>query len=329
MKSSRNTSTANWERWRPAGRRLGGRQDAGAPRYGTRSAGEGSRLAESKGAHRITGKKRSEKASQSELVGLHSACLIVLPKILIIEDEPAIADTLLYALKTDGFEPFWCATGAAGLGALAQQEFALVILDVGLPDGNGFDFCRAIRALSNVPIFFLTARSSEIDRVVGLEIGGDDYLVKPFSPRELTARVKAILRRAPLRSSGDSIPGTPGSAGTRAAATPAAPPTSHPTGAAPPPVFQVDGERCRIVFRGQALDLTRYEFRLLRALLAQPGRVFSREQLMNAAWEEPGASLDRTVDAHIKLLRSKLRAVDPASEYIQTHRGMGYSLREH
>lgn len=269
-------------------------------------------------------------------VGLNSACSIVLPKILIIEDEPAIADTLLYALKTDGFQPFWCATGAAGLGALAQQDFALVVLDVGLPDGNGFDFCRAIRALSNVPVFFLTARSSEIDRVVGLEIGGDDYLVKPFSPRELTARVKAILRRAPQQPPVPGIPTPPGGPATRA--TPAAapipaasvtvPPAPSSTGAAPPPVFQVDAERCRIVFHGQALDLTRYEFRLLRALLAQPGRVFSREQLMNAAWEEPGASLDRTVDAHIKLLRAKLRVVDPASEYIQTHRGMGYSLRE-
>lgn len=243
-------------------------------------------------------------------------------KILIIEDEPAIADTLLYALKTDGFEPFWCATGEAGLGALKQQDFALVILDVGLPDGNGFEFCRAIRASSNIPIFFLTARSSEIDRVVGLEIGGDDYLVKPFSPRELTARVKAILRRGPLAPPPATV-----SVSTAAPSSTPGPANGRASGGTTA-TFAVDEDRCRISFRGHALELTRYEYRLLRTLLAQPGRVFSRDQLMTAAWEEPGASLDRTVDAHIKLVRSKLRAVDPDSEYIQTHRGLGYSVKE-
>src|SRR6185369_7297494 len=119
----------------------------------------------------------------------------MLPSILIIEDEPAIADTLVYALKTEGFAPEWCATGRAGLAALAAKSFALVVLDVGLPDGSGFDVCKAIRAHSAVPVMFLTARNTELDRVLGLELGGDDYLVKPFSPRELTARVKAILRR--------------------------------------------------------------------------------------------------------------------------------------
>jgi two-component system catabolic regulation response regulator CreB len=233
-------------------------------------------------------------------------------KILIIEDEPAIADTLLYALKTDGFEPHWCATGQGGLAALNAQEFTLVILDVGLPDGSGFEFCKTIRAQSQVPIIFLTARAGEIDRVVGLEIGGDDYLVKPFSPRELTARVKAILRR----TNGD---------GTSLSAAASGAPLTSP---APEPGFQIDAARCRISHKGHALDLTRYEFRLLRTLLAQPGRVFSRDQLMSAAWEEPGASLDRTVDAHIKTLRAKLRAVDPAADPIQTHRGLGYSLRE-
>src|SRR5687768_11957314 len=117
------------------------------------------------------------------------------PLILIVEDEPAIADTLLYALRTEGFDPEWCATGRAGLAALAAKPFAFVVLDVGLPDGTGFDVCKQIRTHSNVPVLFLTARNSELDRVLGLELGGDDYMVKPFSPRELTARVKAILRR--------------------------------------------------------------------------------------------------------------------------------------
>lgn len=239
------------------------------------------------------------------------------PKILIIEDEPAIADTIVYALKTEGFDPHWCATGEAGLAALGAHAFSLVVLDIGLPDGSGFEFCKMIRARSTIPVLFLTARSSEMDRVVGLEIGGDDYLVKPFSPRELTARAKAILRR----SNGNMVPGTNASAAPPISA-PSAPAMSAPAG------FTVDEARCRIDYCGQALDLTRYEFRLLRTLIAQPGRVFTRDQLMAAAWEEPGTSLDRTVDAHIKTLRAKLRAVTPAEDPIQTHRGLGYSLKE-
>lgn len=242
-------------------------------------------------------------------------------KILIIEDEPAIADTLLYALKTEGFEPHWCATGQAGLAALTAQNFALVVLDVGLPDGSGFEFCKTIRTRSEVPIIFLTARASEIDRVVGLEIGGDDYLVKPFSPRELTARVKAILRRT--NGHGTTPPAaTPPDASASQISNPKAQPSQ------PSPTFALDDARCQIAYRGRTLDLTRYEFRLLKALLAQPGRVFSRDQLMTAAWEEPAASLDRTVDAHIKTLRAKLRVIDQTSDPIQTHRGLGYSLRE-
>lgn len=227
------------------------------------------------------------------------------PRILIIEDEPAIADTLVYALKTEGFAPDWCATGRAGLGALEKNNFALVVLDVGLPDGTGFDVCKAIRARSTVPVIFLTARNTELDRVLGLELGGDDYLVKPFSPRELTARVKAILRR---------VNGGPA---TQAAAAP---------GAATKGLV-VDEERCVITCRGVPLELTRYEFRLLKTLAARPGRVFSREQLMTAAWEDPGSALDRTVDAHIKTLRAKLRAIVADQDPIQTHRGLGYSFR--
>jgi len=224
-------------------------------------------------------------------------------RILIVEDEPAIADTLIYALRTEGFEPEWCATGRAGLAALAVRTFALVVLDVGLPDGSGFDVCKQIRARLTVPVLFLTARSSELDRVLGLELGGDDYLVKPFSPRELTARVKAILRR----TQGN------GAAGGAAVAA---------------PELVVDEERCTVRYRGVALELTRYEFRLAKVLAAKPGRVFSRDQLMSAAWEDPGASLDRTVDAHIKSLRAKFRAVSPDYDPIQTHRGLGYSLRD-
>jgi two-component system catabolic regulation response regulator CreB len=224
--------------------------------------------------------------------------------ILVVEDEPPIAETILYALKTEGFAPVWKTTGREALAALAEQSVALVVLDVGLPDMSGLDVCREILRRGRMPVIFLTARSSEVDKIVGLELVADDYLAKPFSPRELTARVRAVLRRA-------------GEAHV----------TVEPS-AAPATVWSHDEARCRISYRGCALDLTRNEYRLLAALLAQPGRVFSREQLMAAAWEDPGAALDRTVDAHVKLLRAKLRTAAPGADPIVTHRGLGYSVRE-
>jgi len=238
------------------------------------------------------------------------------PRILIIEDEPAIADTLGYALRTEGFAPEWHATGRAGLAALAGpgKPVALVLLDVGLPDTNGFEVCRAIRTHSAVPVLFLTARGGEIDRVLGLELGGDDYVTKPFSPREVTARVKAILRRG--------IPTASPVVGQTAGPAP-----GQRSGLQGKTEFSVDEERREVRYHGVALELTRYEYGLLWALLARPGRVFSRDELMHAAWEDPGASLDRTVDAHIKKLRAKLRAVAPDADPIQTHRGIGYALK--
>src|SRR5688500_6718053 len=176
--------------------------------------------------------------------------MVELPRILIVENEPAIADTLIYALKTEGFAPEWCATGRAGLAALAAKPFALVVLDVGLPDGSGFDVCKAIRVHSAVPVLFLTARNTELDRMLGLELGGDDYLVKPFSPRELTARVKAILRRT-----NGSAAGAPESVVTASSSS-----NKQSFGAGE---LLVDDERCTIRFRGAALELTRYEYRLL------------------------------------------------------------------
>ncbi len=220
--------------------------------------------------------------------------------ILVVEDEASIAETITYALQTEGFNPVWKTTGREALAVLDQQPVALVVLDVGLPDMSGLDVCRELRRQHTVPVIFLTARNSEVDKIVGLELGADDYLAKPFSPRELTARIRAVLRR----SNGGG------------ASTPQATGWSH------------DASRCRISFQGQPLELTRNEYRLLGALLASPGRVFSREQLMIAAWEDPGAALDRTVDAHIKTLRAKLRAAAPEADPIVTHRGLGYSLRD-
>ncbi len=223
------------------------------------------------------------------------------PRILVVEDEPAIADTIVYALSTEGFEPVWCTTGSAALAAARDTPCALAILDIGLPDTHGFDlFKRLAQVAPDLPAIFLTARAGEIDRVVGLELGADDYVAKPFSPRELVARVRTVLRRA-----------------RRAAAAPAA-----------TDAFVIDDERKTIRYRGRALELSRYEYRLLKALAERPGRVFSRDELMHKAWDDPGASFDRTVDAHVKTLRAKLRAIDPQADPIQTHRGLGYSLRE-
>ena len=232
-------------------------------------------------------------------------------RILVIEDEPAIADSLVYALRTEGFAPEWHATGREGLAAFAREACVLVILDVGLPDMSGFDLCRELRTRTPVPVLFLTARSGEVDRVVGLELGGDDYVTKPFSPREVTARVRAILRRT-----GTAAPALSGPVGRLM-------PEKGSGGAG----LKIDAE-CKIaLWGGVRLELTRYEFRLLAVLHSRPGRVWSRDELMTRVWEDPGASLDRTVDAHIKTLRAKLRGVAPDAELVRTHRGEGYSLR--
>jgi two-component system catabolic regulation response regulator CreB len=225
------------------------------------------------------------------------------PLILIVEDEPGIADTLQYALRTDGFEPRWCATGEAALQAAAAQVPALVILDVGLPDINGFELFKRLRERVDVPVLFLTARGDEIDRVVGLELGADDYVAKPFSPRELVARVRTVLRRTARGASANHT-------------------------LAPAAAFEVDEGRRTIRFYGRALELSRYEYGLLKTLIRRPGHVFSRDTLLEQVWDDPGESLDRTVDAHVKTLRAKLKAIAPALEPIRTHRGAGYALAE-
>jgi two-component system, OmpR family, catabolic regulation response regulator CreB len=227
--------------------------------------------------------------------------------ILIIEDEAAIADTLLYALKNEGFDTHWASLARDGLAYLQEQPVDLVILDVGLPDENGFELCKRIRGISEIPVMFLTARREEVDRIVGLEIGADDYITKPFSPREVAARVKTILRRT------RALP--PGAA------------SREGEGSSEIVDFYVDDTRKRISFTGQTLALTRYEYFLLRTLLAQPERIFSRAQLMDQIWDEPEASFERAVDTHIKSLRAKLREVAPERNPIQTHRGLGYSLQ--
>jgi two-component system catabolic regulation response regulator CreB len=226
-----------------------------------------------------------------------------MPRVLLVEDEPAIADTLVYALETERFEVTHALTGRAALDAFAAEPHDFLILDIGLPDMSGLDVCRTLRETTTVPVLFLTARDGEIDRILGLELGGDDYVTKPFSPREIVARVRAILRRT--QGNGDSPAAEP----------PSVRPLHH------------DATSMRIHCHGQALDLTAHEYKLLLVLLGQPGRVFTRDQLLDRAWDDPGAVTDRTIDAHVKSIRAKLRACQPGAEdFIQTRRGLGYLL---
>jgi two-component system catabolic regulation response regulator CreB len=230
------------------------------------------------------------------------------PRILVVEDESGIADTIQYVLATDGYQPVWCATAEQAVTEFQAQPPALAILDVGLPDRNGFELFKQLQALpggANVPMLFLTARSDEIDRVVGLELGADDYIAKPFSPRELVARVRTILRRSNGRV-----------------------PVATPAPSAPVVPFAVDVEKRQIRYYGRSLELSRYEFGILRLLAHKPGRVYTRDELLAQVWDDHSDSFDRTVDAHIKTLRAKLKAVAPNVEAIRTLRGTGYALAE-
>ncbi|GAB3374597.1 two-component system response regulator CreB [Lysobacter rhizosphaerae] len=221
-----------------------------------------------------------------------------MPRILLVEDEPAIAQTVLYALRTEGFEARHCLTGGEAMRAVREQGFDLALLDVGLPDIGGFALCRELRRQRDLPVIFLTAHDAEAERILGLEIGADDYVTKPFSPRELVARVRVVLRRG----HGGNAFGVSASG------------------------FEHDADGHRIRYQGRLLDLTRYEYGLLAALLQRPGAVLSRAQLMDRVWGDALDSGDRTIDTHIKTLRAKLRTVAPEADPIRTHRGLGYSL---
>jgi two-component system catabolic regulation response regulator CreB len=238
-------------------------------------------------------------------------CDVRCTTLLLLEDDPAIASLVSYALTRDGF-----VVDHVNLVQHAQlrlddpaRTYAAAILDVGLPDGNGLDLCRALRLRGHrwaaLPILMLTARSEELDRVLGLELGADDYVSKPFSPRELVARVRALLRRA-------SLPPTP----------PAMPHAAVTHG----PSLVCDATTQRATFGGQPLPLTRREWGLLATLLQSPGRIWSREALLDAVWGHAADSTDRTVDTHIKTLRAKLREAGCPDELIGTHRGMGYAI---
>ena len=234
-------------------------------------------------------------------------------RILIVDDEPAMSDTLAYALGQDGFQCDCCTLGSEALSRLQQAQHDLVVLDIGLPDVSGFEVCRQLRRFSEVPVLFLTARSDEVDRVVGLELGADDYVAKPFSPREVVSRIRAILRR--LRPERIMAP-----------AAPASPRSTAPVALAPALNFHIDKDAMRVAYQGVWLNLTRYEYLLLALLLERPGRILSRDQIMDAVWQDSGESLQRTVDTHIKTLRGKIRGICETADPIVTHRGLGYSI---
>jgi len=225
--------------------------------------------------------------------------------ILLLEDDQAIADAVQFRLETDGYQVTHMQTCREALETLRSGSYQFAIFDVGLPDGSGFELCKEVRSFSDLPILFLTARSEEIDRVVGLEIGADDYMTKPFSPRELLARIKAILRRSDVSSATNA---------------PAQETDS---------TFSVNTASCQISYLNTPLTLTKAEYKLLLTLSQNTGRVLSRNQLLEHISDDPGASLDRVIDAHVKSIRAKLKAIAPeGAELIETRRGLGYSFKQ-
>lgn len=215
-------------------------------------------------------------------------------RILLVEDEPKLAALVGDYLRAGGYDVDHLADGLAVIPAIRQGQYDLVLLDLMLPGRDGLDICRELRGFSHLPLIMMTARVDEIDRLLGLELGADDYICKPFSPRELVARVKAVLRR-----SGEQ----PGNLG-----------------------LELDARAFQARYRGVALELTPVEFRMLAALAVRPGQVLSRDQLMNHIYQDHRVVADRTVDSHVKNLRRKLTAVTPGHDPIRSVYGVGYSL---
>ena len=224
-------------------------------------------------------------------------------RVLVVDDEPAIRESLAFALKREGFGVLEAAS-LREARALVDEPAELIILDLVLPDGNGLDFLRALRLRSDIPVIVLTSRDDETDRVLGLEMGADDYVLKPFSPREVTARVRAVLRRASSRPA-------PGQQ------------TALRAGA-----FSVDPRTRRASVASSELALSRTEFNLLTVFLGSPGRVFERSQLLEAVWGSDVVVGDRTVDVHIKALRRKIEEAGGDPRALETVRGVGYRLRD-
>ena len=223
-------------------------------------------------------------------------------RILVVDDEPNIREVIRVALKKAGMDVIEARDGREALARVAADKPDLIVLDIGMPEFDGLDVCREIRKGSDVPILFLSARDEEIDRILGLEIGGDDYVTKPFSPRELVARVNVILRRTTIRGL-----------------------DAKGTAALSQGGLSVDPEQHVAAFAGTPLRLTAIEFGILRAFLTRPSVVFSREQIMNAAYQLNIQVSDRTIDSHIRNIRAKLAAVN-CDNAIETIHGVGFKL---
>lgn len=216
--------------------------------------------------------------------------------VLVVEDDPRIAQLLLDYLRSEALQASTVADGALAVAEIRKHRPDLVILDVMLPGMDGVSVCRAVRQFSDVPIMMVTARVDEIDRLLGLQTGADDYVCKPFSPREVMARVHALLRRAQGRMMSAPVP----------------------------PVWRIDENAMRIYWRGQALPLTPVEFRMLSLLMARPGRVYSREQLLAHAHGDLRDVSDRTIDTHVKNLRKKIQQLDAQADVLTSVYGVGY-----
>ena len=232
--------------------------------------------------------------------------------VLLIDDDPHIRDIVRFALSREGFAVIEAGDGAQGLAAAERQPPDLIVLDVMMPEMDGTEVCRRLRRASDVPIIFLSSRDDEIDRVLGLELGGDDYVAKPFSPRELVARVKAVLRR-------------------RTPTPPSAPPPPLASAATVPAELRhrrlrLDLDGYRAFWDDSEVVLTVTEFALLRTLVERPGKVFSRDALMDGAYSDFRTVADRTVDSHVRRIRAKFQAV--GGEPVETMHGLGYKLSE-
>ncbi|HBO68687.1 MAG TPA: two-component system response regulator BaeR [Deltaproteobacteria bacterium] len=217
-------------------------------------------------------------------------------KILVVEDEPKLADLLRDYLEQAGYEPHCLGNGLEAVPWVRKQAPDLVLLDLMLPGKDGMEICKEIRSFSAIPILMVTARVEEIDRLLGLELGADDYICKPFSPREVVARVKAVLRRAGKQPS--------------------------PAGGG----LSLDQDRFQATLHGRALDLTAIEFQLLHILAENPGRIFSRSRLMDRIYPDRRVVSDRTIDSHVKKLRRKIASAAPGEEWIHSLYGVGYKL---
>jgi len=224
-------------------------------------------------------------------------------QILIVEDEPSIAETLIHVLNEQGFSVTRVATILEAKDSLKNNSFSAIVLDVGLPDGNGFEFCKELRKTNDIPVLFLTARSDQVDKIVGLEIGADDYVTKPFSPREVAARLKAITKR--IEKPISDIKGIQ---------------------------FKLDEEKKQITYKGEIIETRPIEYEILKLLIKRPGRIYSREEIIDYCWpDDPNMDSNRTVDTHIKTIRKKLKDIDPQIDpksVLKTSSNLGFYLNE-